>query len=126
MEGIPVVDSVAWASMNAANEVLSEEVRWPEIPRRVVDEAHALAARLRAGDPEAAPGRPMPFSGAGHVVIRHATESDGGVRVVFAAHDVDVPIGRGMTVTHHFAPSGEERSLSRELNSAPSDRTLND
>lgn len=122
VEGIPVVDSVAWASMNTANEVLSEEVRWPEIPRRVVDEAHALEARLRAGDPVAALGRAAPFGGVGHVVIRHATESDGGVRVAFAAYDVDVPTGRGMTVTHHFAPNGEELHLPRELNGAPSDR----
>lgn len=122
VEGIPVVDSVAWASMNTANEVLSEEVRWPAIPRHVVAEAHALAARAQAGDLAAVSRHETPLSAAGRVVIRHATESDGGIGFAFAAYDVAVPGPGGTTVTRHFAPSGEELKLPRELNHAPSDR----
>lgn len=49
IQGIVVRGSVAWARFNADDEVVAEEVYWPEIPRHLVEEAHALEAERREG-----------------------------------------------------------------------------
>lgn len=46
IDGIPVVDSIAWARFNIDDEVVSETVYWPSIDESVVDAAKALQAKL--------------------------------------------------------------------------------
>jgi hypothetical protein len=49
IDGIPVRGSIAWARFNADDDVVAEELYWPEIPRRLVNEAQALEAARADG-----------------------------------------------------------------------------
>ena len=51
VDGIPVVDSVAWARFNAKDHVVRETVYWPALPGQVLADAEALRKEL--SDPAA-------------------------------------------------------------------------
>jgi hypothetical protein len=115
IDGIPVPESHAWARLNASGQVVSEAVFWPELPKRVVDEAKALS--LLVND-RAALDRLRSKVGI----------SDGNVTV--GIHHAPAALSRpteeatavadfarstqGTGLTRHFLASGEEVFLSRD------------
>jgi len=116
IEGIPVVESVAWARLNGDGDVVSEEVRWPEVPASVLKDAKAMQETL------ADPGTAKAFHAMirlpqnGQVVIHHGTWM-GGVRFpAFASYDVmDAPDGQTNSArTRHFLLDGAEVILQPE------------
>ncbi|MFO0671381.1 MAG: hypothetical protein U0235_17410 [Polyangiaceae bacterium] len=122
LEGVPVVDSVAWAAFTAADEVCKEEVDWPEIPRAVIDDAHQLQQVLAEPTRRAALQAKLPTaSKLGEVVIRHSRWSspNSQTTVAFASYDV---ADNGSV--RHFDVAGGELRLPAELPStqAPSRR----
>jgi hypothetical protein len=125
IEKFPVVDSVAWARMNAQGEVVSEWVYFPPIPAKAIADARRLEelsgsadflTRLPAGLP---PGK---------VVIRHSSATEQGPFEVFASYDIVErrvspktaggenlsSASLGATVVRHFDVDGVERRLPQE------------
>ena len=117
--GIPVLESQAWASFNARDEVVSEGVFWPPISADVV--ARASAMRDAIADPvkhaelRSTISRTMPELGKieGRVVIAHTPASYGGTITAISSYDVIMP-GEGSYV-RHFDESGAEVKLPREI-----------
>ena len=49
IDGIRIVDSIAWARMNDHGQVVAEWVYWPAIPSNVIQEARRLKEQLDSG-----------------------------------------------------------------------------
>lgn len=110
IDGIPVVDSFAWAGFDDDDDVVEEGVYWPEIPDATVAGARALrdslsdqvalsAFRAKVGD----------AGGRGRVVIRHAAGALGSTFEAVASFDVP-----DHGVSRHFDPSGTEFKMISE------------
>lgn len=105
IDGIPIVDSQAWASFNANDEVMSEGVYWPAIPADVIAKASLIRsiiqdpnqhANLRAEiKKRSARVRDEP----GRVVITHTHSAYDGAPLSRAAYEV-IPAGPGSLVLH--------------------------
>jgi hypothetical protein len=125
-EGIPVVDSVAWARMHDSGEVMAEWVYWPAIPAAAVADAKKMRAMLGSDADRNAFIAKLPVNlPAGNIVIRHSSAATSGPFEAFASYDVperrpsSVPDGTASTnqavvIIRHFDISGRERRLSQE------------
>jgi hypothetical protein len=124
IDGVPVVDSVAWARLNERGEVISEWVYWPAIPAKAIADAKKMLenaakpdfmARLPAGLP------------AGRVVIRHTSATSQAPFEAFASYDVverratPAPTEKnlsvapsGVAILRHFDAEGAEQRLPQE------------
>ena len=127
VEGIPVIDSFAWARVNSRGEVVQEGVYWPAIPSDVLQQVHQFREML--ADPkrlEAFKSRLTVPAGEGVIVIRHSSATGNHAFESFASYDVSLhlsPIpstqkmpmpGTTVTVTRHFDLNGAERFLPQE------------
>lgn len=123
VDGIPVVDSYAWARIDADGEVVELGVYWPTIPGSVVANAEKLAATIANSSGRAAFVAGLPAAvqgGQGRVVIRHSCSADRGPFVAFASYDVVQEVG-GAARIRHFDASGHELFLpSEKAAAAPS------
>ncbi|MDB4994960.1 MAG: hypothetical protein JWM74_2392 [Myxococcaceae bacterium] len=89
VDGFPVVDSIAYASMNADSVVCSEQVDWPTIPPDVLADARELRTIIAdAAKRSAFEARLPTTSKDGKVVIRHSTSAQGKPTAAFAAYEV--------------------------------------
>lgn len=73
--GVRVAGSYAWASFNANDDVVAERVWWPELPKRLSDEAAAFAQSMRVTSSSGAYRASLPADVAaevGEVVIWHS------------------------------------------------------
>jgi len=121
--GIPVVESQAWASFNARNEVMSEGVYWPAISSSVI--RGAIALRNTLSDPAKHAQlrdlvrRSVPDLGdvEGKVVITHTPATYAEPMAAIPSYDVILP-GEGSYV-RHFDESGREVFLPNEIGEAP-------
>jgi hypothetical protein len=115
-QGIPILDSQAWARFDEQDQVVSEGVYWPDIPASVVEEASAFKARLSTPEGAAAYKALLPsLPHEGGVVIRHSTSV---TRVTFEAMVV-LEVTEG-AVTRHFGVDGTEKKLPEERLTIPS------
>jgi hypothetical protein len=75
VQGVRVAGSYAWARFNANDEVVSEEVFWPELPAKLVEQAETLKVALtsKSARTNLAEKLPVEFKDqAGEVVIHHS------------------------------------------------------
>lgn len=108
VDGIPIVDSVAWARFNAKDQVVGETVYWPTIPSSVINDAKAFRAKLSDPSGLAAFQATLPTTNkSGRVVIRHR-DIDNHKGTFSAVAVYDVVDGETM---HHFDSSGQEVRL---------------
>ncbi|MGH8475181.1 MAG: hypothetical protein ACRER2_05325, partial [Methylococcales bacterium] len=129
INGVPVVDSLAWARMNDQGKVISEWLYWPAIPSKAMDEARQLSAKISQEGERAAFLSRLPHDlPPGKVVIRHSAASDLGPFEVFASYDVverrmlSESIGPSsadgmipaVSIVRHFDVKGNERKLAQE------------
>jgi hypothetical protein len=136
VDGIPVIDSVAWARMSERGDVISEFVYWPAIPARVIADAKRLREQLgRDQDRRTFLARLPAVLPAGHVVIRHSSATVAGPFEVFASYDVlerrggpgptaqgsVSAVARAATIVRHFDADGFERRLPQERRNVGSD-----
>ncbi|HKE59695.1 MAG TPA: hypothetical protein VKB46_23455 [Pyrinomonadaceae bacterium] len=124
---VPVVDSVAWARMNDAGEVLTEWVYWPAISAKVTADAGRMRELLsKDADKKAYLVKLPPNLPAGTVVIRHSSATSAQPFEAFASYDVlerrtspdasteQGPGSRAVLIVRHFDINGEERKLPQE------------
>jgi len=107
-DGIPVVDSVAWARFNATDQVVRETVYWPAIPGQVLADAEALRTKLSDPTALAAFQAHLPAGATGsRVVIRHrGMDNHNGSFGAAAVYDVI-----DGQVVRHFDANGQEEQL---------------
>jgi hypothetical protein len=120
VDGIDVVDSLAWARMNQQGTVTRETVFWPPVPTSVVDQARAMKAVLVANGPEMDKIRaamPQKLQAPIRLVIRHSSAFIDDSPRFFAVYEAleDAP---GAT-WQHYDQNGKEMHLPQELRSAP-------
>jgi hypothetical protein len=110
LEGFPVPDSVAWATVNADARVVAEEVFWPPIPQTVIDDAKMLNQSLTDPVRRSELETRLP-AGSRTVAIRHSSWTEQNF-VAFAAIDVLLSSRGGGTL--HFDRDGKPLRLPRE------------
>lgn len=86
VDGIPVVDSFAWARINEEEQVVTESVYWPAIPQAVIDGAKAFASSLADATWATAFHQKAPQNG--KIVIRHTPGVWDGAFKAAVAYDV--------------------------------------
>ncbi len=120
VNGIPIVDSFAWARMAESGDIVREEVYWPAIPQDVIDAAIALQAQLAATSGATAFRAGLP-AGTGRVTIRHSSPwaPPGMPFEAFAVYDITTSDGHGSSQTHHFDAHKNEIRLAQESWPAP-------
>jgi hypothetical protein len=145
LNGIPVVESLAWAKMTTSGQVDSECVFWPDIDTSVVEHAVAFAKQIADPDAHAAylaklPGRVVQDIG---VVIHHSDPSVHASPIAQVSYDVRLETQEQLSVpstadkmgsslrkhtsTRHFDERGNEFRLPHELaaaDMAPSKATV--
>lgn len=134
--GVPVIDSIAWARMTDQREVVGEWVYWPPIPAKAIQDAARLRARLSDERERTAFLSRLPADlPVGQVVIRHSSVTAGGTFEAFASYDVidrrtsvgraaaaaALELPRAAVVVRHFDVDGNERRLPQERRSAGAD-----
>jgi hypothetical protein len=106
IDGVPVAGSHAWAQFNINDDVVAEQVWWPELPASVRADVAALRAML--GDPTALADYrsklPTAIAGQDPQVVIHHTDA-------FAAFAV--------SVTADFTSADKKSILSFRLDGAP-------
>lgn len=122
INGIPVVDSVAWAKMNTNGDVDMETVFWPDIDATVAAGAAALAAQL--ADPTRVAHYKSTIGAAstdtGGVAIRHSTYTVHQPVTCYVSYDVVLAGSALPRTTRHFDVNGVEFRLPQEMVSVPS------
>lgn len=124
---VAVVDSVAWARMNDAGEVLTEWVYWPAIPAKAIGDARRMREMLlNDAEKKAYLAKLPPNLPPGNVVVRHSSATSATAFEAFASYDVaerrlspEASTGqrtssRAILIIRHFDLSGEERKLPQE------------
>jgi hypothetical protein len=102
VDGIPVVESIAFARFNSDDQSISEGFYWPEIGADVIDAARALRDRLVIDGGLAAYKAKLPANaqGDGQVVIHHTGSSSSAAFRAAASYDVrqqGAEFGRGLS-----------------------------
>ena len=133
--GVAVADSVAWARLTDRNEILSEAVYWPALPRAVVADAAELQRRLNDAQQRQSFLTILPAGlPEGQVVIHHSPATARGEFQAVATYDVaapvyaPVPAGAGRIdrpvswVVRHFDLQGREIRLPHEQPAPGSER----
>jgi len=86
LSGIPVADSHAWARFNERDEVVAEEVWWPELPKDLISEVDRFKTILRDSLAEYRNRLPQDIDGSlGSLAIHHPmpTGAEWYVKVTF-------------------------------------------
>jgi hypothetical protein len=99
IDGVPVVESMAWATFDVNGETTSEAFYWPEIPADVVSAARAFQDQLAGGLVAFKAKLPADAQGDGRVVIHHHVAGTPGAFQAVAVYDT-------VQITSDF--SGEE------------------
>ena len=96
VEGIPVVESMAFARLDSSDESTSEGLYWPGVPADVVGAAESLRAQLSDPDALAIYQAKLPEEahGEGQVVIHHSSSAAMPPFAAAATYDV-TGLGRG-------------------------------
>jgi hypothetical protein len=113
VEGFRVAGSYAWARFNAEDEVVAEEVFWPELPAALLDEARAIRDKLQDPAREGAFRAALPaelHDGQAEVVIRHTPHMQ---REMASLVMIEVS-SREHLMQRHFALDGRELQLPRD------------
>ena len=115
-----VVDSSAWAMMDARARVLSEWVYWPPISSTVIDDARRLNELLNGANRSAYLSKLPSVEKTGRVVIRHSSPFAGGDFKAFASYDViersgSVERNTASMYVRHFDGDGREFRLPQEM-----------
>ena len=118
--GFVVVDSTAWARMDAKGRVIDEWVYWPPISSKVMDDAHRLNERLNGADRGAYLSKLASTQKTGRVVIRHSSPFAGGDFQAYASYDVterteSAERSRASVYVRHFDLDGREFRLPQEM-----------
>lgn len=111
VDGVPVVDSFAWASINEEEQVVTESVYWPSIPQAVIDSAKAFASSLADSTWAADFHKKAPPNG--KLVIRHTPGVWDGTFKAAVAYDV-----RWANETLHFDATGTKFKMPNEKDGA--------
>lgn len=124
IQGIPVAESHAWARFDDNDDVVAEDVYWPDFPTAALDEALAIADQLKDTTKAAAYRAKLPPEVAatqGRVLVRHSSMSDHGPFVARGCYDVLVKASgeqSGLQVQsgymRHFGVDGTEFQLPQE------------
>jgi hypothetical protein len=112
--GVEVVDSFAWARLNANGDVVHESVYWPELPASVLSDATVLANMIGDSTSRAAFTASLPkdlLTTNGSVVVRHTSGEWAGSFAAAACYDVVDDGGR----IRHFDRNAVEFQLPHEL-----------
>lgn len=116
----PVVESVAWADLDADGKVVAETVYWPPLPGSVVEDAEAFSSALADPTAGAAFRAALPPSASsGRVVIHHTPMTHHGPFEARATYDVTASVLARAGHTRHFDREGREVALWRDGASAP-------
>lgn len=107
-DGVPVVDSYAWAQMNDLGEVVTESVYWPAIPQSVLVAASAFKKQL--ADPPASAAYFAKVPSNGRLVIHHTPGVWEGTFEATVSYDVS-SFGK----TTHYTAEGSVIALPQEL-----------
>ena len=115
-----VVDSTAWARMDAKGRVIDEWVFWPPLASKVIDDARRLNERLNGTDRGAYLSKLPSTQKTGRVVIRHSSPFAGGDFLAVASYDVterieSVERSRISVYVRHFDIDGREFRLPQEM-----------
>jgi hypothetical protein len=109
VDGITVVESIAYARFNNLDQSTSEGFYWPTLPADVIASARAFNAKL-ADPPELAAYKsqlPADAQGDGVVTIHHTSSSSTSPFTAAATYDVNPPSGPlGFTATLSFDSDG--------------------
>jgi hypothetical protein len=114
--GVSVVDSFAWARINADADVVQESVYWPDIPEEIVSEAEAFSVALAAQDAREKFIMLLPqdlrerAAANGRVLIRHTSGAWRGSFSAYAVFDVG-----GIGLPAHFDKNARQVILPEEL-----------
>ena len=106
-QGVPVVDSHAWAQFNDHSEVVTESVYWPEIPQSVLTAASGFQKQLVDAAAKASFFSKVPDGG--RLVIHHTSGNWQGAFKASVSYDVG-SFGK----TTHFDALGDAFSLPEE------------
>jgi hypothetical protein len=87
VDGIPVVESAAWATFDENGETTYEAFYWPEIPAEVVSAARAFQDQLAGGLAAFKAKLPADAQGDGRVVIHHHVAGAPGAFTAVAVYD---------------------------------------
>ncbi len=115
LQGVPVIESVAWAKMTTSGDVDMECVFWPAIDGNVVSRAVTFARQMSdrtAHDAYLAklPGQVFQDGG---VVIHHTDSSIHSVPTGYVSYDVTLS-PEGYASMRHFDENGKEFRLPQE------------
>jgi hypothetical protein len=118
--GFLVVDSTAWARMDADGRVVGEWVYWPAIPAAAIADARRLDQGVKGQGRVAYLAKLASAQKEGRVVIRHSSPFSGGDFRAFASYDVTERVGaadrgRASFYVRHFDADGREFRLPQEL-----------
>ena len=116
LEGVPVIESVAWAKMNRAGEVEMEYVFWPPIDKEVVARAAKFARKMADSEERAAFLAKLPgvlYKDAG-VVIHHTDPSVHAPPTAYVSYDVTLA-PEDYAAMRHFDIDGHEFRMPQEL-----------
>jgi hypothetical protein len=127
IQGIPVVESHAWARFDDNDDVVAEDVYWPELPAAALDQAQAIAGSLKDSIRMADYLSKLPAEVAraqGRVVIRHSSMAEHGAFAAYGCYDVlpkdgekETEFSRGFI--RHFGADGAELRLPQESRQLP-------
>ena len=115
VNGVPVMESVAWAKMTTSGAVDMEYVFWPPINMEVIDRAAAFARRMaepaeRATYLAKLPGQAFRDGG---VVIHHTNPSVHWAPIAYVSYDATLD-ENGSSAMRHFDENGNEFRLLHE------------
>ncbi len=115
VNGVPVIESVAWAKMTTSGDVDMECVFWPPIDAAVVERAVAFQRAMAHPAARAAylaklPGQVYRDGG---VVIHHTDASIHAAPTAYVSYDVTLA-PQGHAAMRHFDESGTEFRLPQE------------
>lgn len=119
IEDIPVVDSVAWATLSEEGHVLSEWVFWPAISADVISDALRFRSAIASKESIFWIKLP-PHLKNGKVVIRHTSATSDEKFEAFACYDVieastsSGPNPTSAAYVRHFDSGGKELRLPQE------------
>jgi hypothetical protein len=113
IEGVRVVDSVAWVRLSDTGQASAETVFWPAVPRDAIDVALRLKKSVSEDIRNKSEFIKRMEGEDGDIVIRHSSHTVTEAPTFFVSFDVVSHRGN-TTVTRHFAPDGKEFLLRQE------------
>jgi len=114
IQGVPVVESQAWARFNVDGDVVEESVYWPALPPTLEADItnFQVAALDNAYRAKLAAPVPLDFA-SGKIAIHHSSSTDHRKFTVVITYDVN-PAEHRKGRTHHFDINGRAVIISNE------------